>query len=222
LSVRLAAAGTAAVVVAVALNIARHYVKPFLMSHFAAKNWADVLLTTMNIRHDSPPTLGYALFYGGLGVALVGYLGLLSQREPVGVPVRVVRLAAVIGRASFVSYVLQQWVVDFIPIWMGFDSWLTPVTAPLYLVINTVLMYWVAEVWSRHNANRFMTFGLRAGSRPLTIPPAAVAVLLLFVVVNLLALANAPRLTPAKLALFPTNPYPWSPARLAGHSHQRF
>ena len=217
LSLRLATAGTAAVVLAVALNVTRHYVKPWLMSHFTAKNWADMLLTTMNIRHDSPPTLGYALFYGGIGVALVGYLGLLSQREPISAPVRVLRLAAVIGQASFASYVLQQWLIDFIPIWVGFDSWLTPATAPLYLIINTVIMYWVAAVWVRHKANRFMTFGLQAGSRPHAIPPAAVAVVLLFVMVNVLALANAPSLTPTKLALFPANPYPWFPARLADH-----
>jgi uncharacterized membrane protein len=217
LSSRLAAAGTAAVVLAVGLNVARHYIKPYLMSHFVAKNWADVLLTTLNIRHDAPPTLGYALFYGGIGVALVGYLGLLPQRQTVSAPIRVVRLAAVVGRASFVAYVLQQWLIDFVPIWVGFDSWLTPATVPLYLIINTVIMYWVAAVWGRHKANRFMTFGLPSGSRPLGIPPAAVAVVLLVVVVNLLALANAPRLTPAKLALFPTNPYPWSPAKLADH-----
>jgi uncharacterized membrane protein len=217
LSLRLAAAGSVAVVFAVVLNVARHFVKPFLMRHLVEKNWADVLLTTINIRHDSPPTLGYALFYGGIGVALVGYLGLLWQREPVGVSIRMLRPAAVIGRASFVSYVLQQWVIDFAPIWVGFDSWLTPATAPVYLLINTVLMYWVASAWSRHKANRFMTFGLQAGSRPLLVAPAAVAVVMLVVLINLLALANGPKLIPNKLALLPTNPYPWSPATVAGH-----
>ena len=34
---------------------------------------------------------------------------------------------------------------------------------------------------------------------------------------NVLALLNAPRLTPQKLALVPPNPYPWIPAELAGH-----
>jgi hypothetical protein len=218
LTLRLAVTGTAAVVLAVAVNIARHFVKPFLMAHWAQKNWADVLLTTMNIRHDSPPTLGYALFYGGIGVALVGYLGLLSQREPVSVPVRVVRLAAVVGQASFASYVVQQWLIDFVPIWVGFDSWLTPVTAPLYLALNTVIMYWVASLWGRHKANRCMTFGLRADARPtFAHARAAATVVLLVVVMNVLALENAPKLTPNKLSLVPTNPYPWGPAKIAGH-----
>jgi uncharacterized membrane protein len=208
LSVRLARVGAIAVVLAVAVNVGRHFVKPFLMSHWAAKNWADVLLTTMNIRHDMPPTLGYGLFYGGIGVAMVGSLGLLSQREPVSVLVRLVRLAAVIGRASFVSYVVQQWIIDFVPLWLGFDSWLTPATAPLYLAINTVAIYWVAVLWSANKANRFMTFGLPAGYRPaaVAVPRAPAAAVLLVVVINLLALENATRLTPHKLDLFPTNP----------------
>jgi hypothetical protein len=173
LSVRLAAAGSVAVLAALALNVGRHFIKPFLMQHWAARNWADVLLTTVNIRHDAPPTVAYALFYGGIGVALVGYLGLLAQREPVDPPVlnplmRGVQFAAVIGQASFVSYILQQWLIDFMPVWVGFDSWLTPTTAPWYLVLNTLAMYWVASLWGRHKANRFMTFGLPSIYRPWT------------------------------------------------------
>ncbi len=239
LSMRLAMGGTLAVVLAIVLNAARHFVKPVLLAHWAQKNWADVLLTTTNIRHDAPPTVGYALFYGGIGVAMVGYLGLLSQREPVtqqdpahgsagrwvGAPIRVVRLAAVIGQASFVSYVVQQWFIDFVPIWVGFDSWLTPATAPVYLVLNTVTMYWVALIWGRKKANRFMTFrwpvgpaGLQPGPRPaLAQVRAAAAAVLLVVAINLLALENAPKLTPTKLGLVPANPYPWTPSKVVRH-----
>ena len=79
LSVRLAVAGSVAIAGALAVNIARHFVKPWLTGHLAPKNWADVVLTTINIRHDAPPTLTYALFYGGIGVALVGFLGMLPR-----------------------------------------------------------------------------------------------------------------------------------------------
>lgn len=217
LSMRLASGGTVAVILAMALNITRHFLKPFLLAHWAQKNWADVLLTTMNIRHDSPPTLGYALFYGGIGIGLVGYLGLLSQRKTGNVPFTVIRLAAVIGQASFVSYVVQQWTIDFVPIWVGFDSWLTPATAPLYLAINTLILYWVAFVWGCNKANRFMTFGWPISARGWPTARAAAAVILLVVAINLLVLENAPRLTPTKLSLIPANPYPWTPAKVAGH-----
>jgi len=215
LGMRLAIGGSAAVVVGSAINVARHFLKPWLLHHWAQKNWADVLLTTMDVRHDSPPTVGYALFYAGIGVALVGYLGFLSQREPAGVLLRGVRLAAVVGRASFVSYVVQQWLIDFAPLWVGFDSWLTPVTAPAYLALVALAMYAVASAWGRYNANRFMTLGLDLNWRP------AIAVFTCLVAVavgmNALALENAARLTPRKLALVPVNPYPWKPTRLAEH-----
>jgi uncharacterized membrane protein len=244
LSVRLAAAGSIAVVGALAMNVARHFVKPFLMKHFAQGNWADVILTTMNVRHDAPPTLGYALFYGGIGVALVGFLGLLPRREEASPLIRVVRLAAVIGRASFVSYLVQQWLIDFIPMWVGFDCWLTPATSPLYLALNTVIMFWVALIWGQHKANRYMTFGLKPGFRPAAEPPPTTGAtggtraappvsrspsqwahrrvplfagaVLLVVVINILALENALKLTPAKLSLVPTNSCPWAPAKVAG------
>lgn len=160
---RLAAAGSLAILTAMGMNVGRHFVKPFLESHATPKNWADVVLTTLNIRHDMPPTLAYGLFYGGIGIALVGFLGLLPRRAAATPLVRWTQLAAVVGRASFVSYIAQQWVIDFIPIWAGFDSWLTPWTCPVYLVLSTVTMYWIAKAWGEHRANRYMTLGLKPG-----------------------------------------------------------
>jgi uncharacterized membrane protein len=218
LSVRLAVAGSVAIAGALAVNIARHFVKPWLTGHLAPKNWADVVLTTINIRHDAPPTLTYALFYGGIGVALVGFLGMLPRRREDTFLLRATRLAAVIGRASFVSYIAQQWLIDFVPIWVGFDSWLTPATCPAYLAVTTVIMFWVARVWGAWKANRYMTLGLKPGvqwadSRV----PLFVGAALLVVLLNVMALVNANRLTPGKLALVPPNPYPWAPAKVAGH-----
>jgi uncharacterized membrane protein len=229
LSARLAAAGSAAVVFALAANVGRHFVKPYLLAHWAPKNWADVILTTLNVRHDAPPTLGYALFYGGLGVALVGLLGLARQEQP-GWLLRVARPTAVIGRASLVSYVLQQWTIDFVPIWVGFDSWLTPATGVLYLVVNAVLMYWVARLWTHYQGNRLLTLGLKPVVQPpqLQLPMATVprvdldervalfaSVVVLVVIINLLALENAASLTPGKLALMPTHP-----SHLSGSFHR--
>jgi uncharacterized membrane protein len=215
LSRRLATAGTLAILVALAVNVGRHFVKPFLESHATPKNWADVVLTTINIRHDMPPTLAYGLFYGGIGIALVGFLGLLPRRAADPLLVRWTRLAAVVGQASFVSYIAQQWLIDFIPPWVGFDSWLTPLTCPVYLVVSTVIMYWVARAWGQWRANRYMTLGLKpgfAGSAGVF----ATAVLAV-VFLNALALLNAARLTPGKLALVPINPQPWVSATMARH-----
>jgi hypothetical protein len=47
--------------------------------------------------------------------------------------------------------------------------------------------------------------------------PLFVGAALLVVLLNVMALVNANRLTPGKLALVPPNPYPWAPAKVAGH-----
>jgi len=216
LSRRLAVAGSIAMALALALNIGRHFLKPWLSGQVESKNWADVILTTLNIRHDSPPTLGYGLFYGGMGVALVGLLGLLPRRTPEIVWVRIAGIAAVIGQASFVSYVAQQWLIDFIPIWVGFDSWLTPATCPIYLALTTALMYWLAAVWGGRKGNRYLTLGLRPAPQWSDSRVGLFAAAVLVVVfLNFLAVTHAASLTPGKLALVPPNPYPWAPTKLA-------
>jgi len=215
LSRRLAVAGSIAVAVALVANVTRHFLKPFLTAHLSQGNWADVALTTLNIRHDLPPTLGYALFYAGIGIALVGYLGLLAQREPATPLVRAVRFAAIIGRASLVSYIVQQWLIDFIPIWTGLDSWLTPATVPIYLALTTLIMYGISLLWGRWKANQYLTLGYAgADGGRVGLFACVVAVV---IALNILALLNASAYTPARMAFVPTNPYPWAPARLAGH-----
>jgi hypothetical protein len=132
--------------------------------------------------------------------------------------VRAAQFAAVIGRASFVSYVAQQWLIDFVPIWVGFDSWLTPATCPVYLAVTTIIMFWVARAWGSWQANRFMTLGLRPGSQWAdSRVPLFLGAALLVVFLNVVALMNATRFTPDRLALVPTNPYPWAPAKVAEH-----
>jgi hypothetical protein len=87
-------------------------------------------------------------------IALVGFLGMRPcLLERCG-------WAGIIGRASFVSYLAQQWLIDFIPLWSGFDSWLTAATAPLYLALTAVVTFWIAKLWGCRSANRFMTLGL--------------------------------------------------------------
>ena len=216
LSRRLATAGSSAVGLALAANIGRHFLKPLLLAHLEPKNWADVILTAINIRHDSPPTPGYGLFYGGIGIALVGFLGLLPRRTPETVWIRMTERAAVIGQASFVCYVVQQWLIDFVPLWVGFDSWLTPATCPVYLAAATLVMYWVAAAWLRHKGNRYLTLGLKPGRQWADTRVGMFATSIVLVVfLNLLAMTNAPRLTPDKLALIPPNPYPWAPTKVA-------
>lgn len=104
-------------------------------------------------------------------------------------------------------------------------------------------MFWIARIWGRRKANRYMTLGLKPGSRPgagQLASPAITAdvasrgptsesfapwkdhhvtvfatVPLVVIALNLLALANASGLIPCKLALVPASPCPRAPAKVA-------
>jgi hypothetical protein len=90
--------------------------------------------------------------------------------------------------------------IDFIPIWIGFDSWLTPTTCPVYLALTTLVMYWAAAGWERHKNNRYLTLGLRPRYSRVGVFAGSVAVV---VMLNLLAMTHACQLMPGKLALVP-------------------
>jgi hypothetical protein len=82
----------------------------------------------------------------------------------------------------------------------------------VYLLVSTVIMYWIARAWGQWRANRYMTLGLkpgfdgRAGAFAITV--------MAVVFLNALALLNAPRLTPGKLSLVPPNPHSWVMAKV--------
>lgn len=160
LSQRLLWCGAGAMLAGVALNGIAHVVRPVLLHHFADAGWVEVLLEALNVRRKNPPGLAYALFYGGAGIALVGALGLLTRRDT-SVYTRAARIVAVVGRASFVSYVAQQWLIDFVPMWLNFQTWLTPRVSIAYLVLVVLATLAIAEVWDRYNGNRHLTLGLK-------------------------------------------------------------
>jgi hypothetical protein len=161
----LLAYGAASIACGVALNVVRHLIKVPLLEHFGSTMWVDGLLAMLDVRHKVPPNPAYALFYGGIGISLVGCLGLLWGRasglvrflEPA------IAFPATIGRASFVSYVSVQWLVDFSPRALGFALLLaTPAIALAYLVAITLLIFVIARTWDRHKGNRWLTVGLKA------------------------------------------------------------
>jgi len=154
--------GATAMVCAVVLNLARHFLKDALEG---AGTWEDGLLALLNIRQKTPPSLAYALFYGGLGIALVGLIGMLprvSTERFRGAAEKLVGVPATVGRASFISYVGLQWLVDFTPRCAGFDAALASAVAALaYLLLITVVMFLIAHTWDRYSGNRLLTVGLK-------------------------------------------------------------
>ena len=156
--------GATAMACGVALNIARHLLKDSLAG---AGVWEDGLLALLNVRQKVPPSLAYALFYGGLGITLVELIGVLPHRPGGterlrGAVEKLAGVPATIGRASFISYVSLQWLVDFTPRCAGFDTVLaSPGASLIYLVLITLVMFSIAYTWDRHNGNRWLTVGLK-------------------------------------------------------------
>lgn len=154
--------GVTAMACAVALNVARHFLKGSLGG---SGGWEDALLALLNVRQKIPPSLAYALFYGGLGIALVGLIGVLPRGSTDRLRRALEKLAGVpatVGRASFISYVSLQWLVDFTPRGAGFDEVLkSPLASAAYLLLISLIMYAIAYLWDRHGGNRLLTIGLK-------------------------------------------------------------
>lgn len=162
---RLLVVGTIAAGVGVFVNVLGHLAKPAMLHAIAAgEQWVGVLSTFTDARQQMPPTPAYALFYCGISMAVLGGLMWMLPREPARLLTGPVQVAAVIGRASFISYVCVQWLVDFMPRWVGLDAFLTPSTALLYLGLVMVVVFLIAGVWDRRRGNRYLTFGLSSTS----------------------------------------------------------
>jgi uncharacterized membrane protein len=161
----LAIAGGLAILTGVCLNVTAHFLKAHPLQAYGPPDIMQAVLDSGNIRRKNPPSLAYALFYGGLGITLVGLLGFLAGREQsrFATPMR---LAAVFGRASFVTYVAQQWLIDFVPLWIGFETWLMPAASLTYLLLVIAATFFIARAWDRRQANQYLTLGLRFMAEP--------------------------------------------------------
>jgi hypothetical protein len=153
--------GSMAVMAAVVAQVLRHLGQPAMLHAIAAgEQWVGVLLGSMDVRQQMPPMPAHALYYCGIAIAVLGGLMRMLEREPSRLVMRPIQVAAVIGRASFVSYVCIQWLIDFLPRWIGLDAFLRPGTAVLYLALVMGVVFMIARVWDRWQGNRYLTLGL--------------------------------------------------------------
>jgi hypothetical protein len=151
------AVGGTLVAVAVCLNVLGHLSKPLVLSH-GNSNVLQILIAETNVRSKAIPSVAYWFCYGGAGILLIGLLMKANEQAWWLAPARAF---AVIGRASFVSYVSQQWLVTFLPFWLGFNGWLYTEFVLVYLPLVVVAMYAIGWMWDRAGANRFLTVGLK-------------------------------------------------------------
>lgn len=117
--------------------------------------WRDLYdLTTPFDKYPPGPT--YLLAYGGLALILVGAVIVLSERRLVN---RLIKAAAVVGRASLFIFALQFYLYYLlVPILPVPQRWLM---IP-YFVASIGVLWCAAWGWNSIHGNRFFTLGLPA------------------------------------------------------------
>jgi hypothetical protein len=152
---RLILVALAGIVVAIGANVAEHFLRVAYEGRLTEGNVLLRLLPLGDIRHKNPPTPAYFLFYVGLGSCLAG----VFMRDTLPAVIRgPLGAAATIGRASFVSYVSQQWLITFVPIFFGFDVWFSASGSLIYLVLACIGMFLIATWWGRAGGNQYLFF----------------------------------------------------------------
>jgi hypothetical protein len=120
---------------------------------------ADALFETLNPLGKRPPSPAYLLFYGGIGLLL---LAKLFDGRPAWLVQPVMQAAAVIGRASLMSYIVQDWLFFLLPKMLGYDEVISVPFWLAYVTISVLFLYAWALKWNHLGGNRFFTVGLKS------------------------------------------------------------
>jgi uncharacterized membrane protein len=123
---------------------------------------AVLLRETIDPRYKWPPSPAYLLFYGGAGLLIAGTFFAGWPSWAIG---PIVRTSAVIGRASLMCFVLQDWLLLLVPQVFGFRNMQSPIFWAGYTALVIVTLYCAARAWDTVHGNRFFTVGLRALQR---------------------------------------------------------
>jgi hypothetical protein len=134
------------------------------IAHLSALQGYAAPLALLASTEKVPPMPGYFLRYGGLALIMFA-LVLAAQETSRGQ--RVLRWAALFGRCSVATFVLQYYVycglVEVIP--APAERWL-----PATFVLTVILIWLLIRGWERANGNRLITVGYPAFARRLRGP----------------------------------------------------
>jgi hypothetical protein len=125
---------------------------------FWSSELGDTLRMTLDPRVKRPPSPAYLLFYGGAGLLM---LAAFFHRKPTWLIASVTPPLRLIGQASLVVFIAQDWLFFVVPKVLGFETvsavpfWLA------YLALSVYALYRLARLWRRHNGNRYLTIGLK-------------------------------------------------------------
>lgn len=156
---RLAFLGGAAIFIVFGGIAVWHFGHEYLPRVLRAQAVVESLRTTFDPRSKRPPSPAYVLFYGGAALlVLSAFLRYQSQRllNPI------IRTSSIIGRASLMCFVVQDWLLLLMPEVFGFSRIHSAAFWFTYLAACLAILYRFAKWWDDRNGNRFLTIGLRA------------------------------------------------------------
>lgn len=155
---RFAAIGGGAIVLVIAGILAWHFGKGSLPETWREPHMVTLLRATLHPGNKAPPSPAYLLFYGGCGMLIAATF---FHGRPRWLVRPIAERAAVIGKASLLCFIVQDWLLLLVPHAFGFEH----VTfAPFwlgYLAVCVVILFYLSRQWMRLDGNRFFTIGLK-------------------------------------------------------------
>jgi uncharacterized membrane protein len=128
----------------------------------------DLVRPTLDPRHKLPPSPSYLLFYGGSALVMAAFC-LTAKPRVIMQPV--VRWASVLGRASLMCFLVQDWLLRVIPNVLGFQSFESVTFWAIYFIATVAVLHWLATHWDAVRGNRFLTIGLKSLARRFEVQP---------------------------------------------------
>ena len=123
---------------------------------------ATLVRRTLDPRGKRPPSPAYLMFYGGLGLLI---LALFFYGRPARLVQPMMSHMAVIGRASLMCFVVQDWLFFVVPAVLGLNAIHSAPFWLAYLTVCLIALYALARIWDARRGNRFLTVGLKALAR---------------------------------------------------------
>jgi len=162
---RLAVIGGGAVLLVALGVVGWHVGKDALPPPFSEAHVVTLLRSSLNPGSKLPPGPAYLLFYGGLGLLMTAAFCWDRLRRALG---PLARRAAVIGRASLLCFVVQDWLFFVLPKAFGYADVISVGFWSAYFVACVLVLYLLAKAWGSVGGNRFLTVGLKwlAARRP--------------------------------------------------------
>ncbi|HEY0942085.1 MAG TPA: acyltransferase family protein [Steroidobacter sp.] len=154
---RLGTMGLIAIGLVITGILAWHFFKHALPEGLREPHVMSLLRATLHPGYKAPPSPAYLLFYAGAGLVMTG---LFFHGRPRWLA-SMTGKAAVIGKASLLCFIAQDWLLFLIPQLLGFHQ-LTSVPFWFgYLALVVLILFYLSRQWIRLDGNRFFTVGLK-------------------------------------------------------------